>query len=65
MEIGDVIKCTIIAVGANDNSFAKPIDGENINVPIIVEAKLKYKGEYKIRIKRITPNFIIGEVVNE
>jgi len=64
MNVGDVIKCVVIAVGANDNSFVEPIEGEKVNVPIIIESKLRYKGNYKIKITRITQNFMIGEAVD-
>ena len=65
MNVGDVIKCVVIAVGANDNSFVEPTEGEKVNIPIIVESKLRYKGNYKIKIARITQNFMIGEVADE
>jgi len=64
VNVGDVIKCVVIAVGANDNSFVEPIEGEKVNIPIIIESKLKYKGKYEIKIKRITQNFMIGEAVD-
>ena len=64
MNVGDVIKCVVIAVGANDNSFVEPIEGEKVNIPIIVESKLRYKGKYEIKITRITQNFMIGEAVD-
>jgi len=65
MNVGDVIKGLVIAVGAYGNSFVQPVDGEHSNIPIIIEKKLKYKGVYKIRITRITPNFMIGEVEDD
>jgi len=64
MNVGDVIKCVVIAVGANDNSFVEPIEGEKVNIPIIIESKLRYKGKYEIKITRITQNFMIGEAVD-
>jgi len=65
MNVGDVIKCVVIAIGVPNYSYLKPIDGEQANIPIIiVENKLRYKDTYKIRITRITPNFMIGEVAD-
>jgi len=64
MNVGDVIKCVVIAVGVNDNTFVEPIEGEKVNIPIIVESKLRYKGKYEIKITRITQNFMIGEAVD-
>jgi len=49
MNVGDVIKCVVIAVGANDNSFVEPIEGEKVNIPIIIERiplKIMYKGKF-------------------
>jgi len=65
MNVGDVIKGIVIAVGAYGNSFVQPVDGEHSNIPIIIEKKLKYKSIYKVRITRITPNFMIGEVEDD
>jgi len=65
MNEGDIIDCVVIAVGNNDNTFLEPLNKKDINIPIIIKRKLRYKGKYKIKIEKITPNFIIGEVVNE
>jgi hypothetical protein len=64
MNVGDVIKGKVIAVGSNGNaSFISSLD-EKIDVPIIVNKGLKMKKLYKIKIIRITQNFIIGEAID-
>jgi hypothetical protein len=65
MNIGDIIKGKVMAVGSGGNtSFISSLN-EKIDIPIIVNKKLKMNKIYKIKIIRITQNFIIGEAIDE